>query len=194
MYGALQKRPYVSIYNQEQIEVVHGPSCRIDQEINYSRCDDDHIPIIERRNGGGTVVLAPGMLITVIVGNRTKDAMATDYFNAIHNGMIALLQQSRTPAIYRSGISDLSCNNRKILGSSLYLGSRPFYYYYQSSLLINPDITLFERYLHHPPREPDYRAQRSHSEFCTSLKTEGFSCTPEDVQTLFSQDLGSFLV
>lgn len=193
MYGALQKRPYISIYEQEQIEVVHGPSCRTNQEINCSTCNADHIPIIERRNGGGTVVLAPGMLITVIVGNRTNDALATDYFNAIHNGMIALLQQSTTPAIYRSGISDLSCNNRKILGSSLYLGSRPFCYYYQSSLLINPNLALFERYLHHPPREPDYRAQRSHSEFCTSLRAEGFPFTPTDVQALLSQNLGSFL-
>ncbi len=57
-------------------------------------------------------------------------------------------------------------------GYTLYLGNNPFLYYYQASLLVNPDLSLFERYLYYPPREPSYRRGRPHREFCTSLTEE----------------------
>lgn len=193
MYGARMPKPFVYAYETDSVCVVHGPSCRIENEICTEECTRDDIPVFRRRTGGGTVVLSPGMVVTVIVGEREGSKAAPWYFDRIHDAMIHLLADTGISPIKRDGISDLSCNGRKILGSSLYLGSTPRLYYYQSSFMISSDITLLSRYLHHPPREPQYRASRSHGEFCTTLSKEGFAITAENVVTLFNDRLSSLL-
>ncbi len=172
IYGASQPKPFIHVYWQEQTEIVHGPSCKAEKEIHLKRCAKNGVPILERRGGGGTVVLSPGMLITVIVGNRqTKDG-ALDIFNRVHEGFIRALSCAGINDVEKMGISDLAIKGKKILGSSLYLGTRPMLYYYQSSLMVHSDTELIERYLLHPPKEPDYRQGRDHIQFCTTLKTE----------------------
>ena len=104
MYGALQPKPFVHVYEPQSIEVVHGPSCRPDDEIFLDRCKTDGVSVVERRSGG--------------------------------------LAERGITGIARSGISDCAINGRKILGSSIYLGTNPPLFYYQSSLLVDPDMTL----------------------------------------------------
>ena len=87
MYGAVQTKPFVFVYEQHDIEVVYGPSCRRGDEIRLDRCEADGIPVVERRNGGGTVVLGPGMVITIIIGERNGTIPATAYFTTIHDAM-----------------------------------------------------------------------------------------------------------
>jgi len=195
LFGALQPKPFVSVYRQSAIEVVHGPSCRrpVD-EIYLDRCDNDGIPVIERRGGGGTVVLAPGMVVTIVVGQRIVTHPATTYFKRIHDVMIGILERIGIRGIEKSGISDLSLHDRKILGSSLYMGTNPPFFYYQSSLLVAPDLSLFEKYLRYPPREPDYRRKRSHGSFCTSLCEEGYTVTADAIYHLFSKQLTPLLL
>jgi lipoate-protein ligase A len=193
MFGAVQKKPFVFVYEPERVEIVHGPACRSrDGECVVHRCDEDGVPIFERRGGGGTVVLAPGMVVTLVVGERAGLA-PTACFNRIHDAMIALLEQAGVRGIVRSGISDLAIGSRKILGSSLYMGNRPPYFYYQSSLLVNHDPALFDRYLHHPPREPEYRRRRQHREFCTSLAIEGYRVDVASIAGIFSEHLAGRL-
>jgi len=193
MYGALQPKPFIYAYEQEKIEIVHGPSCRREEEIHIGRCEADRVPVIERRSGGGTVVLAPGMMIVVIVGERRHINSATDCFNTIHDAMISLLSDCGVRGVLRDGISDCAIGNRKILGSSLYMGTRPPLYYYQSSLLVDPDISLFDRYLKYPPREPEYRMRRTHEEFCTSLAACGFRLSADAVARLFNKRLKKYI-
>jgi len=193
LYGARQDKPFVFAYCQNSTEVVHGPACIPEKEIILDRCAQDHVPVWRRRTGGGTVVLSAGIVVTVIVGNREGPFGAPRYFTMIHEAMIGLLSREGVPPLRHDGISDLSCNNRKILGSSLYLGTSPAMYYYQSSLLVDSDLSLLPRYLHHPPREPQYRQQRSHSDFCTTLAREGYAHTPESVADLFNCRLATAL-
>lgn len=193
MYGALQPKPFIYAYKQEHIEIVHGPSCRREEEIHIGRCEADHIPVIERRSGGGTVVLAPGMVIVVIVGERSHIKGATDCFNTIHDAMISLLSDCGVLGIVRDGISDCAIGSRKILGSSLYMGTHPPFYYYQSSLLVDPDISLFGRYLKYPPREPEYRNHRTHEEFCTSLVACGIRLNADAVARLLNKGLKQYI-
>jgi lipoate---protein ligase len=192
LYGAIRPKPFIFVYEHSSTEIVHGPSCRREEEIRLEKCQEDGVPVVERRNGGGTVVLSPGMVVTVIVGERYNLSAAV-CFNRIHDAMIALLSGAGIPDIVRNGISDLSINNRKILGSSLYLGTRPSFYYYQSSLLVAPDLSLFERYLYYPPREPGYRHRRPHRDFCTSLAQEGHAIAAPTVVELISARLPEYL-
>jgi lipoate-protein ligase A len=52
--GAMENcKPYVFTYEQVQTEIVHGPSCVVDKEINVDKCKEDNVPVIPRRGGGG---------------------------------------------------------------------------------------------------------------------------------------------
>ena len=195
LYGALQAKPFVYTYEPSKTEIVHGPSCRKrDEEIFLNHCRVDAVAIMERRGGGGTVLLAPGMVVTVVVGEREKSIPATFYFDRIHNAIITLFEETGISGIEKCGISDLALGGRKILGSSLYMGVHPELFYYQSSLLVDPDLSLFDQYLRHPPREPEYRRNRSHREFCTSLAEEGYVYGINEIRTILDAELAGLLL
>jgi lipoate-protein ligase A len=181
-------QPYVYTYVQKGIEIVHGPSCRIADEIDVDACRMDNVRIIARRGGGGTVVLSDGMCITVVTGKR-HGRYAQKIFNSIHQSMITTLRNVGVDKCECRGVSDIAINNKKVLGSSLYLGSKPDYYYYQSSFMVASDITLLSKYLKYPPREPDYRRNRAHGEFCTTLSREGYTLEAETVADLFCKGI-----
>lgn len=189
LQGALSgKNLYVFTYIQSGTEIVHGPSCNIDDEINIDACRADNVRIVARRGGGGTVVLSDGMCITVVVGRR-NGRYAQPIFNSIHQSMITVLVEAGVDGCERRGISDIAINDKKVLGSSMYLGNKPDYYYYQSSFMVSSDITLISKYLRYPPREPDYRQKRDHGEFCTTLSREGYVLGVETVADLFCKGI-----
>jgi lipoate---protein ligase len=126
------------------------------------------------------VVLSKGMCVIVVVGNRNGQ-YALPIFSKIHNAVINILYEMGIQGIQQQGISDITLNDRKILGSSLYLGSRPDFYYYQSCLMVSSELELINRFLKYPPREPDYRMKRAHSAFCTTLKNEGYAETAASI-------------
>ena len=76
------------------------------------------------------------------------------------------------------GVSDLvigaaGARDRKIGGACIYRTRGLLYY--STTLLVGPDLDLVERYLPHPPREPEYREGRGHREFMGSLREMGLA-------------------
>ena len=193
MLGARASKPFVFTYLQEYIEVVHGPFCKQEAELHLERCSNDGVTVSRRRGGGGTVVLSPGMVITIVVGHRRKNETALRIFSRIHDGMTAILDPTGSLNIQKAGISDLAINGRKILGSSLYMQQSPFFYYYQSSLMVTSDSILITKYLPPPLREPSYRQGRPHEIFCTTLRKEGCQRTPEGIARCFIENLPFYL-
>jgi lipoate-protein ligase A len=184
--------PFVYAYEQSMTEVVHGPSCKVENEINIANCTKNNVPIIARRGGGGTVVLSEGMCILLIVGEK-NDHSTLDIYKQIHDAVINVVSDLCDKTIEQSGISDLAIDGQKILGSSLYLGNHPPLYYYQSSLMVSSDLDLLETYLFHPPREPDYRQNRSHKSFCTTLQKSGFTVSAKTLCEIFNNTLSKML-
>ena len=193
LFGVRGELPFVYTYLQDEIEVVHGPACKAEKEIHLDTCRRDGVPVRARRGGGGTVVLSPGMIITIVVGHRMLGEGIRDIYHRIHGPMLRLLADNFDIHGRESGVSDLSIGDKKILGSSLYLQINPGMYFYQSALMVASDITLIGRYLQHPPKEPEYRQARPHEEFCTTLEREGFTESIGRIQTLFSSNLVNYL-
>ncbi|MDR2728935.1 MAG: hypothetical protein LBB56_07365 [Chitinispirillales bacterium] len=192
IYGASQKKPFRFIYEPDSVEIVHGPSCRVNEEIFVSRCKEDNIAVTERRGGGGTVVLSPGMLVTIVVGEKRGKENAVDIFHRIHDAFIRALSETGVTDAAHRGISDLAVNGKKILGSSLYMGSNTSFYYYQSSLMVSNNLALLNRYLCHPPREPDYRKGRDHTQFCTTLCESGLRISISELSKLIEFSLTKY--
>jgi lipoate-protein ligase A len=194
MYGAVRPKPFVFAYEQSAKEIVCGPACRQEREIIIDACRRDNVPVGLRRGGGGTVVLSPGMAIIIAVGRRKTRQWADSIFPMVHDAMIEALSGLCPAPIEKQGTSDLAVNGRKILGSSLYLGNRPYLYYYQASLMVDPDLTLLGLYLEHPPREPVYRKGRGHEEFCTTLRAAGYDLTTAETCALIERRLPRLLL
>jgi len=188
--GAAGDKPFVYLYEQQQVEVVHGPSFVAEKEVFADRCEADGVPITERRGGGGTVVLSPGTLVIVAVGEKRGEREgAQGVFRRVNGAIIAALRRAGIDDAVEAGISDIAVGGRKALGSSLYMGSRPPFFYYQASLMVSNDLGLMDKYLRHPPREPEYRGGRGHGEFCTTLAECGLTVGTGELAGLIEAEL-----
>jgi lipoate-protein ligase A len=134
----------------------------------------------------------PGVVVVVVVGARAAGEGPRDIFTRVHTALIESLDID-TPRIEQCGLSDLAIDGRKVLGSSLYLPQRPYLYCYQSSLLVDADVSPISRYLAHPPKEPAYRAGRPHNAFCTTLAAEGIGLSVEEVCRRVGTRLGALV-
>ncbi|MDR2694347.1 MAG: hypothetical protein LBB74_09080 [Chitinispirillales bacterium] len=190
-HGAAGEKPFVYLYEQQYVEVVHGPSFVAGEELFADHCEADGVPIAERRGGGGTVVLSPGTLVIIVVGERRDGGRdwAHGVFHRVNGAIIAALRRAGIGDAVEAGISDIAVGGRKVLGSSLYMGARPPLFYYQSSLMVSNDLGLMDRYLRHPPKEPEYREGRAHGEFCTTLLECGLTVGMEELVGLMEAGL-----
>lgn len=160
------------VYEPLQTEVVLGRSCKAQEDVKVARCREDGIPILRRAGGGGTVVLCPGILVISVAGSTKVPFALREHMEAVNESIVSSLGDLGVYSLSMLGISDIAIENRKILGASLH--RRKDIVLYQGSLLVRPEMQLFERYLTHPKKEPDYRKLRSHEDFMTSLFLEGY--------------------
>ncbi|HUT64659.1 MAG TPA: hypothetical protein VMZ05_00765 [Spirochaetota bacterium] len=168
-----------SVYEPDRTEVVLGRSCRADEDVMVARCLEDGVPILRRAGGGGTVVLCRGVVVVSVAGSTDTPFALKQHMTAVNETIIAGLAGLGVEGLAIKGISDITIGNRKILGASLH--RRKNTVLYQGALLVDPDMHIFERYLKHPKKEPDYREQRSHNEFLTSLSLEGYRSDKENL-------------
>lgn len=187
LFGLTQPLPWVCAYAQKRTEVVHGPSCDPAREIHLDQCRADSVPVVARRGGGGTVVLAPGMVVVGAVGAR-RDNEIRSVYRLVQDAIARVLEKAGVQVSQR-GISDLAVDGRKVAGSSLYLPREPHVYFYQCSLLVHGDLAVLDRYLAHPPREPDYREGRGHGTFCTTLRDAGCKLDAVGIALLLEREL-----
>lgn len=161
-----------SVYEHERTVVVLGRSCSVEQDVYAGRCEKDSVPVLRRLGGGGSVVLCRGVLVVSVAGETGVAFRLREHMNAVNTAVIRVLEEFGVKALALQGISDIVCGDKKICGSSLH--KKRNVVLYQGSLLLDPDLSLFARYLKHPPREPDYRQGRPHETFVTSLHREGY--------------------
>jgi lipoate---protein ligase len=136
-------------------------------EINRKIIEADEVPIYRRRGGGCAVVIDPGNLIISLVAPMPGVGGVTTAFRKITDWMIDGLAKAGCPDVTWDGTSDLVLNNKKIGGSCIWRTKGIVYY--STTLLVNPDFDLINKYLPHPPREPEYRAGRGHLDFLDKL-------------------------
>jgi lipoate-protein ligase A len=179
--------PRVTVYRIEETAIVLGRSSKEEDELNVEAVLEDGVPVLRRRGGGCAVVLDPGNVIVSVVLPAMGSGKIREYFSLISDWIIWGLGEAGFPGVEQRGISDLALEERKIAGASM--EQKKNYVYYTTSVLYDPDIGLMEKYLKHPPREPEYRKHRTHAEFAASLKDQ----TGERDIELFIQDLQAAL-
>jgi len=129
---------------------------------------DNGIEIRRRIGGGGTVYLNSGTLvldIAYITENR-KDFRY--YYKTSNNFIISALNKMGIPAETENSFYDMVIEKKKFGGVSLFISKNKILY--SASIIIKETtIDLINKYLNIPDRQPDYRNNRDHIDFLTSL-------------------------
>ncbi len=165
--------PASRIYEPDTLCAVLGAAGRPEQDLLLDALAADNVPWMRRRGGGGTVVLGPGQAVIAAVTEVSSPFRNKEYAAAINGWIVEALSGVGVEGIHPAGISDLAIREKKIVGTSIY--RTRLVLFYQASLLVDTDISLFTRYLSMPSKVPDYRRGRTHEQFCTTLAREGYS-------------------
>jgi len=145
--------------------VVLGRSSRVQNEVDQSLANQLDIPIFRRMSGGATVVAGPGCMFYALLLSLEQHPHLRMLDQAHLHVMGRLLDALRPllPDVELNGTCDLVLHNKKISGNSLRVGRN--WMLYHGTLLLAMDLSLVDRLLKHPPREPEYRAGRHHRDF-----------------------------
>ena len=160
------------VWIPDKTYLILGRSNNVENSLIQNRLKKDSIKVFKRPSGGETVVLTPKTLVisAVIISEEFKNTRK--YFKIFNQKIIDVLEKHGIDGLSHKGISDITLNNRKVLGSAIYRTKGKLFYH--SVLNISEPVSTIEKYIKHPGREPDYRNGRKHSEFVTSLYAEGF--------------------
>ena len=172
-------KPVSRIYEPRETCVVLGAGGNPEADVILDRLEADGVPWRRRRGGGGTVVLTPGQVVLALVTTVDSPFRNREYAEEINRWFIEALRRLGVTGVEPRGISDLAIHEKKILGTSIY--RTRLVLFYQASLLVDNDLAVFSRYLAMPARVPEYRAGRSHEDFCTTLAREGYPHSVRDV-------------
>jgi len=149
--------------------VVLGRSSQIALEVHDEHCRQLGVPVVRRISGGAAVLVGPGCLMYSLV----LDLQARPELRSLAQahravlGRIAAALGRLLPAVRCQGISDLTLDGRKFSGNSIRY--RKNHLLYHGTILYAFDLELVDRCLRMPPRQPDYRQGRGHSQFLTNL-------------------------
>ena len=102
------------------------------------------------------------------------------YFKDYNTKIISVLESFNIKDLGYKGISDITINDLKILGSSIY--QNKFIVFYHAVLNVSESASLIDKYLKHPKREPDYRNNRNHLDFVSSLAQEKYDININEIR------------
>jgi lipoate-protein ligase A len=173
------RTPRLRLYEPSCTIAVLGASGKPERDLRLTSLEADGVPVFSRRGGGGAVILAPGQVVLALVTEVASDFGNREYARAVNAWVVEALAALGVDGLEQRGITDLALRGRKVLGTSIYRSRRVLFY--QASLLVSNDVTLFGRYLAYPRAEPDYRRGRAHDAFCTTLSAEGYDLDPRRV-------------
>ncbi len=138
-------------------------------EANLPLCQARSIQVLRRCSGGGTVLQGPGCLnyalIHPIEAGQMLNVSATNALVMENNR--AALQSVSGLEIELAGQTDMALEGRKFSGNAQKRKAR--FFLFHGTLLLDFDLNLVQNLLLPPPKEPEYRARRSHRDFICNL-------------------------
>jgi lipoate---protein ligase len=149
--------------------VVLGAGCRLVEDVREEACLNDGVPIARRSSGGGTVLLRAGCLCYSLVLDCEREpelqAIRSSYCLILRR--VAQALHGLLPDIAPAGTSDLAAAGMKFSGNAQQRKRR--FLLHHGTLLYDFDLAQVQRYLRHPPRQPEYRRSREHGAFLVNL-------------------------
>lgn len=192
LYGNSVDTPQIKVWIPNETCIALGRSNNPTDSLFSENINTDNITVYKRPSGGETVLLTPKTLIISIAMNQSGFKGGKIYFKMINNKIIDSLNSLGINNLNYRGISDIAINDVKILGSALYQNKDIVFYH--AVLNVNESIELIGKYIKHPNREPDYRNNRSHQDFVTSLAKENYSININEIKIALENGLSNLQV
>ncbi len=163
---------FLRVWDSNQYFAVIGRGSRISEEVNLEFAAKESIPVFRRISGGAAIVAGPGCLLYAVLLSLERRPELRMVDTAHQYVMQTMLEALRplVPSIDFKGTCDLVVGNQKVSGNSLRV--RRNWLLYHGTFLLKMDLSLIDRLLHHPPREPEYRSQRRHGQFVANLNLD----------------------
>jgi lipoate-protein ligase A len=149
--------------------VVLGYANQAAREVNLEACKRLAVPVLRRCSGGGTVVQGPGCLnYSLILKTDTEGLQNISGTNKfiLERQITALKPLLKSPPEI-NGHTDLSVRNLKFSGNAQRRLKNCLIFH--GTFLLYFDISLIEKVLPMPSKQPCYRENRSHANFLTNL-------------------------
>lgn len=150
--------------------VVVGYANKIAREVNLPFCSAQGIPVLRRCSGGGTVLQGAGVLnYSLILPISETGALSTigGTNTAVMEKNAAALSNLLQRNILVLGTSDLTLDGKKFSGNAQRRRRR--FLLFHGTFLLKADLALIGQALQEPPRQPEYRENRTHGDFVTNL-------------------------
>ena len=157
------------LWEPRRTAVVIGRSSRLEDEVNVEKCRQAGVEIVRRTSGGAAIVAGPGCLMySLVLGYQQRPHLRhLDQAHGFVLDRLAAAIGQRAGGVAHVGTSDLAVGNQKFSGNSL--RCKRDWFLYHGTLLYGADLELIDSLLGTPPRQPAYRAGRSHRQFVTNL-------------------------
>jgi lipoate-protein ligase A len=149
--------------------VVLGSGCKIAEEVKEAECEKDHVPVLRRSSGGGTVLLGPGCVLFSLVLRLDRTPELEDIRSSYRFilGAVASALRSEAGGIEATGISDLAVAGKKCSGNAQQ--RKREHLLHHGTLLYAFAPERVGTYLTVPERQPEYRQGRDHERFLCNL-------------------------
>jgi lipoate---protein ligase len=177
--GTLGTRGILRIWEPAQPYIVLGYANRVRDEVNLEAASAAEVPIYRRCSGGGSVLQNIGCLNYSLILPMSYDpalesiTQTNCFIMQRHRDAIGAIIGQR---VWIQGYTDLTFGDKKFSGNSQRRKLR--WVLFHGTFLLSCDFELMERVLLSPPRQPDYRNKRRHSEFLVCLP-----CAPEQIRS-----------
>jgi lipoate-protein ligase A len=162
-------REYLRVWQAHEVFAVIGRGSKYSEEVDVSACEDAGISVFRRVSGGAAIVAGPGCLLYAVMLSlrlRPELQMVDVAHEFVMQEMVSALKPI-APQLTHAGTCDLVIDDRKVSGNSLRV--RREWLLYHGTLLLDMDLENIDRYLNHPPREPEYRQHRRHIDFVANI-------------------------
>jgi lipoate-protein ligase A len=157
------------LWEPRETFVVVGRSSPLEKEVNVPWCESQEIKMFRRTSGGASIVTGPGCLMYAVLLDLKKRPHLRMLDQAHTTVMKTMASALATLGIETAieGTCDLTIDRRKVSGNSLRV-KRNFLIYH-GTMICDFDTATISKCLGTPVRQPDYRSNRSHEDFLTSI-------------------------
>jgi lipoate-protein ligase A len=168
---SVQPSEVLRLWEPSSPMVVVGSSSRVADEVKLDECRRRGVPVLRRPSGGATIVAGPGCLMyAVVLSYELRPELRS--IDRAHRYVLKIIAEALQKEIvdaniHRAGTSDLALGEKKFSGNSL--RCKRTHLLYHGTLLYKFPLDEVEQLLGMPSRQPDYRANRRHSDFLTNL-------------------------
>jgi lipoate---protein ligase len=167
----LEEGSGLRIWQPKSTVIVLGRSQKAEKEVYLEASKADRIPVFKRYGGGGCVVLDEHSVCVAFRYERGNSIDITSFLEHSTKAIQSFLNDTYDLGVEIKENYDLTLDNKKFLGSSLYM-PKGTCLYSCVILMNNAALEKINKYLKFPSKVPEHRKGRDHSEFLIPLQNK----------------------